>query len=143
MPQPAPENATFNDYWIGDFDFISMDEFPDISKQRVVAESRPGVDGNALFLTGLRGYPTQVTTVRDVINVPDGVAAYANYVNAIGQTLRVMWGGNTYDHPFTVLDVERIRLNRTIGAVGGRLGQSGAILVCRWTLLGGDIDDND
>ena len=135
MPQPLPATATVLDNWIGDFDFNSIDGFPETSKRQLAPETRPGTDGHILWDTGVRGVPVQVITHRDVAGINDGATAYLNYTAAIGERLNVMYSGGVFPHPFDVLDVKMVKIKATALGVGGRRGGSHAYLVCQWTLL--------
>lgn len=135
MPQPPLNLATERDYWIGDFDFISIDQPPDTSKHQTLVEARPGADGTLLWDTGMRGVPHAVMTMRDFVNLATAAAGYANYVQSIGATASVLWAGIGYDHLFQIVNVERVEVKKTIIGIGGRTGFSSAILVARWTLL--------
>lgn len=138
MPQPAPSVATLADYWIGDFDFISMDGFPEVAKQQPVTEVRPGTHGHGLWLTGIRGQPTQVVTWRDTLNLDDAAQAYANYTSVIGSTVSVLYAGRPFNTQFDILQVETVGQDSVISTVlgvGGRLGISTGLIICRWTLM--------
>lgn len=136
-----PAFGGLSDYWIGDFNFISMEGFPETAKQQPVTEVRPGTQGHGLWLTGVRATPVQVVTHRDLLDMDDVAAAYVNYTSFIGARVPVMYAGRPFQFLYDILNVEVVSsgdnngAKNTILGVGGTLGISNALLICRWTLI--------
>lgn len=124
---------------LGSFTFIDMSPMPELIGQQVMTESRPGVAGHNLWLTGARGNPQTITTWRDCINLADAITAMTNYRAAIGSRLAIVWNGNALPRYYDVLNVGPETVERTIGGVGGVLGTSGALLIAQWQLIVTDV----
>lgn len=110
-------------------------DFPEAIKAQMITESRPGTNGHSLWFVGMRGTPKQVVTVRDCEDMNDAANAYANYLAAIGGRYQVIYAGKQFSNVFDLVNVETVENPMTAYGVGGTLGLSTALLVCRWTLI--------
>lgn len=123
---------------LGAFSFIDMGPIPIGIQQKVEIETRPGVDGHALFLTGARGEPFQVQTVVDVANVAAGALLFGQYENAVGDSASIIWAGVAHAKTFDILQVRPIQVNQIILGVGGLGGTSAGLVRAAWTLIAND-----
>lgn len=125
-------------YSIGLFNFIDFN-YPQRGSQGVHVDIRPGVEGQGIWLTGVRGRPINVTTFRDSIDVSDAANTIFNYQAIIGSSVNVTWAGLDLPFQFDVLNVEPVGprggAHATVLGIGGILGVSNALAVANWTLM--------
>lgn len=115
--------------------FFSIDMPATAAAQQVELESRSGVDGLAIWLTGSRGEPFDITTTIDLV----GTLATAQTVM---NTYRAMKAGGPYTltrastalGSVVVIDVKPISDELVVTAVGGVNGGN-VLLTARWTLV--------
>jgi len=125
------------DYSIGPFEFLTMTGPPPGLRQEAQVETRPGVDGAALWQLGLRGRPFVCETFRDFETLSDARVAWKEYEAAVFATepADLVWDGDAEFFPYVIMDVQPITCRAIMGGIGGLTDSPGAILAARWTLL--------
>jgi len=122
-------------YSIGAATFVSMSRPPRRSAQQAVNEVRPGMDGHAIFLTGVRGDEFEVRTFRDVVT-PATVEGVAHAYHQLKNTLQVLtYNGVTEANLYQVLDVQIIDASRTVIGIGGLASLSSGKVEAAWRLI--------
>lgn len=120
---------------IGSFNFIDMSEFPPSTRESVEVETRAGVNGHSLWLTGKRGMPFSVRTIVDVATVTAGGLLMAQYEAVVGSQATVVYAGVPFNKTFDVLNVAPVENRKILLGIGGVSGTSGALLVADWSLV--------
>lgn len=130
-------------YYIGQYPFVSMSQFPISEKTTIEIESRPGVDGLYFWDTGKRGRPFQVQTFADVNNVESAGLLMTLYEQEIGKVVPVMFAGIFMPNQFMVIDVEPIPegIRQVAAGVGGLSypSTSAGIVQAVWTLAAAPV----
>lgn len=120
---------------IDSINFVDISPMPELIGQNTLVESRPGVDGHNLWLTGSRGQGQTVTTFADMTNIAAGVAAMTAYKALVGSRVAIVWADQALPKKYDILNVQLIELKATVGGVGGLNGTSSAVLVASWTIM--------
>lgn len=130
------------DNYIGTYPFIEMSMLPLGSKQTTEIESRPGVDGTYIWLTGTRGEPFEVITFVDTDGVLASTELIRQYELLIGLPQPVMFAGTALPKLHCVLNVRPVpgMVREIVAGVGGTGGTSYGICVAQWTLVATDQD---
>lgn len=130
------------DNYIGTYPFIQMSMLPLGSKQTTEIESRPGVDGTYIWLTGNRGEPFEVITVVDTDSVAASALLISHYEELIGTPQQVTFAGTIMPKLYAVLNVRPIPelIRQTVVGIGGTGGLSYGICAAQWTLVATDQD---
>ena len=122
---------------IGQFWFISLEGHPiGITEQPVVVE-RPGVNGSAMWRSGIRGEPFILRSGLDTVNLAFAELAYNLYRGIVGTYKDLLWKGMPWTGPFTqvaVLKVTPVKIQAMIGGVGGLNPPSQGWCECDWKL---------
>lgn len=130
-------------YYIGQYPFVSMSQFPISEKTTVEIESRPGVDGLYFWDTGKRGRPFQVQTFADVNNVESAGYLMTLYEQEIGKVVPVVFAGLFLPNQYMVLDVEPLAegIRQVAAGVGGLSypSTSAGIIQAVWTLAAAPV----
>lgn len=130
-------------YYIGQYPFVSMTQFPIAEKATIEIESRPGVDGLYFWNTGKRGRPFQVQTFADVNNVQSAGLLMTLYEQEIGKVVPVMFAGIFMPSQYMVIDVEPIPegIRQVAAGVGGLSypSTSAGIIQAVWTLAAAPV----
>jgi len=119
---------------IGPHIFRTLSGHPVRPSQRVVVESRPGVPGVAVWLSGRRGDPFTLRSTSGFINLAGARAEYTWYTELIGGDPQEMAYFNlnmNIEGRVLVLDVKQVALHWIACDTGGAL----ALLVCDWQLI--------
>lgn len=106
--------------------------------EQVVVESRPGVDGEAIFKLGKRGKPFRLFSRVDMPSLVDANIEVNSYQTLIDQGPQpVVWHNvsTVGGYGFVVLDVNPVRIHALATSVGGLNSPSLAWLEAAWTLL--------
>lgn len=128
-------------YFIGDFEFISLSMVPLPPAQQLQIETRAGVDGVALWRTGVRGEPFIVQSFVDVPNLTQAQVLYDTYRTLIGaDPVTLIFADIPWADPVVVLNVRPIpneirAILLGVGGVAGNFGPSGATCACQWDLI--------
>lgn len=130
-------------YYIGQYPFVSMSQFPIAEKSSIEIESRPGVNGLYFWDTGKRGRPFQVQTFADVFNVESAGLLMTQYEQEIGKVVPVMFAGIFMPNQYMVIDVEPVAegIRQVAAGVGGLSFPfvSGGIVQAVWTLAAAPV----
>jgi hypothetical protein len=122
-------------YSLGTFSFVSMSIPPRRSCQQAETEVRPGMDGHAIFFTGIRGDEFEVQTFVNVVSpaTPESVAhAYVAAKNALAT---LVYNGVAEANFYQILDVQIVDASRVVGAVGGLSGTTVGRVIANWRLI--------
>jgi len=126
---------------IGDFEFLDiMGQVPDVAKEQLRVESRPGVDGNFILQTGQRGRQFTVRTAVDAADLTAALLLFNGYTALIAdEPQELTWHGQNLsagNQLYQVLDVRAIEIRElAANAIGGLNPPSEAICECEWDLL--------
>lgn len=126
---------------IGDYDFICLEDMPDLIKHQLELITRSGVDGTGFWMTGVRGEEIEVTSKVDCTNLQGAIALLAEYQALIAEDPQTMvYGGvdlsTVAGVKFKVTNVRPVVLKAITAAVGLKINPpSGAWLEARWTLV--------
>lgn len=136
--------------FIGSFEFVTLHHPQDrgapplLTAEQTDIIQRPGVDGTAIMLMGVKGESFQM---RSFVNVPtfalanDLMALYRDLIGEAPQT--VVWNGVDYEIAYqvkyAVLDVKPISLRAVSVVSGGLSGGTGAVVDALWTLQPIDV----
>lgn len=138
--------ALANHNVIGGIEVISIMGQPVYPQKKVVPYSRTGVDSHVLAVTGRRGTPFQLVSIRDYLDQQTAHQEFhANYKTQIGGDLiEITWHGEEllelHNCKFAVLDVIQADLHAIIGTVGGLVANSKALVAAQWTLLAIEVE---
>lgn len=125
------------DYAIATFDFISLSAPPEYPFAQVSVETHAGIDGFAVWLSGMRGREFQTQSLVDVADAATGAALIRLYRNLIwsGPVLMRWAGFDVVGVEFAVLQVDPVDVHGVLLGRGGTLGQSGGVCRANWTLI--------
>ncbi len=130
-------------YYIGQYPFVSMTQFPIGEKTTIEIESRPGVDGLYFWNTGKRGTPFQVQTFADVNNVESAGFLMTLYEQEIGKVVPVMFAGLYLPQQYAVINVEPVAegIRQVSAGVGGLSYPSTSLGIIQaiWTLAAAPV----
>ena len=101
------------------YGFIAMRGMPQLGGQNIEEISRPGVDGAAYRLNGMRAEPFEVVGVVDVNDVSAAAVLMSNLHSLQGRIVSYYDGFGDY-FEVMVLRVSRLAQRRLIAAAGGR-----------------------
>jgi hypothetical protein len=121
---------------IGNNVFVNISARPAAPQEGVQLESQAGVNGVTAWLVGSVGKTQTITSFRDCVNFADALNHLAAYelTSALGP-LAITYGGVLLPFGVKVLSVEPLEVKQIMHGVGGVLGQSGAILRARWSII--------
>lgn len=120
---------------IGDAVFFTMTGPLEAAAQQVEVEARAGIDGNAVWQTGLRGEPVEVTTTIDLVGDLSTAQNVMNFYRAMkgGGPFPVI-RADQYLGLVIVLDVKSGGAELMVSALGGVNGGN-VMLSAKWSLL--------
>lgn len=124
--------------FIGTYPMITMSMVPIGRKQTTDLETRPGIDGVYVWLTGTRGEPFEVQTVTDIQSATDSIQLLQLYEAMVGTVQPVMFANWVMPKKYTVLNVRPIpeQCRQVLLGIGGTTnGTSYGILAASWTLI--------
>ncbi len=117
------------------FTFITLGGIPTAMQERVEEITRPGVDGHAFALLGLKGEPFQLEGVRDYDDLTAAKAALASLESLLPGSLVTVYDDFERQLDYVlVLDVRPIEMRKVIKAAGGKSTSKGAILRVVFTM---------
>lgn len=123
------------DFRIGPFNFVSMTGPPPRPRNTADREGRPGINGEALWYTGLRGESWTTETFVDVPTLLGAWQLFARYEQSVFNGLwPVVWAGIGADYLYTVDRVDLVQCCACLMGLGGLNGTSQAVLRARWTI---------
>lgn len=122
------------EYSIGTFNFIDMKPVPPTPKQRLIVETRAGVDGMSIWKDATRGEVYRPRTVVDVADHDAAIALIEDYEEAVGGAPLVVTYYDTAYTAMVVLDVKCRIVDQIIG-VGGLDGSPEALVIADWELI--------
>ena len=122
---------------MGEFYFVRMGEPPKPPTPAFEIERRAGVDGQAVWLTGIYGTEQIVRTFVDCPHVVAADNLRQCYFNSIGSVLPLKWANIPRQFRVLVLDVMPVEdgIRGIVQGIGGINGSSYATLTCDWKLL--------
>ncbi len=118
---------------IGTFDFIQMSPAPPNQRQRVLVETRNGVDGSAVWLLGKRGEIWSPRTVRDTATHSAAITLKQSYEDACGSKVSVTYADTVFAD-VVIKDVQVFIRDQVFG-VGGFESTPQAIVIAQWQLI--------
>lgn len=122
---------------IGPFYFWNFGDSPIVAPQEtVMVESRPGVDGDLVWLEGVHGESFELITRVDQPSFQVAKAMVQNYrLTLVGAGPVQLWEGG-HLHPFHVIvrHVSQVQVRQLANATVGLYPPSRGFLVCRWLL---------
>lgn len=126
--------------WIGQFSFLTLDGDPLAIGEQPIVNERPGKNGTAIWLTGLRGRRFRLRSSIDAFTQAHARFLYGRYRLLIGQFVDVIWNGGAITSEtvrVAVLDVRPVegRTFAMIGGVGGLSAPSRGWIECDWDLI--------
>ena len=119
---------------IGPFEFRTLTGNPVAPSQKAVVESRPGVPGVAVWLTGVRGEEFTLRSTAGFAALWQCRKEYTYYQQLIGaapQTMAYYSLGMNIEGRVLILDVKQVELRW----IGRDTGGANALLVCEWRLI--------
>jgi hypothetical protein len=122
-------------YSLGTFNFVSMSRPPRRGAQQAVNEVRPGMDGHAIFYTGIHGDEFEVQTFANVVSsdTPEGVAhAYEAAKNTLAT---LTYNGTQESNYYQILDVQIQDASAVLAAIGGLSGTTVGRIIATWRLV--------
>lgn len=124
---------------IGDFNFLQFVGGPEFPSGDIEIVARPGVDGVALWFTGVRGKPFSIVSLVDAPDLIGAYDLYEQYNRIVGAGVQNMVWRNVglvgYGIVFAVLMVRPLQIRQVAKFVGGFNNNPTAICRCEWTLL--------
>jgi len=132
---------------IGQFEFLALHGNPEPLKEQTVLESRPGVEGVAVWKTSPRGVRF---TLRSAVDAESLLAArwlYSQYKELIGaDPVELVWSdlamaGEQFE--VIVLDCRPVQIKAIIGGVGGLYPPSTGWCECDWDLVAVKIGEEE
>lgn len=120
---------------IGGMPVIEIQGAPDLPKQKLAVEDRPGVDGIAFWETGHRGQQFTMTTraaYGTLILAADALILYQAMIDS--DPVSLIYGGLVYDSigvRYQVIDVRCNQLSLLANATDGLYGW----IECSWDLV--------
>lgn len=122
---------------IGPFYFWNFGQSPIVAPQETVqVESRPGVDGDLIWLEGNHGETFEVVTSVDQPSFQVAKQMVQNYrLTLVGAGPVQLWEGG-HLHPFLVVvrRVRQLQVRALANATVGLYPPSRALLLCSWEL---------
>jgi hypothetical protein len=119
--------------YFGTAAFLTMVPRPQGPTQKIALESRPGVNGNAAWATGIRSEPQQIETLRDVVDWSAALTLCAGYQAMVGSVVTVTYAGTLQAFAALILDVDP-QPESIVKGLGGVAGASTALVRARWTI---------
>lgn len=121
---------------IGPHQFVNISARPAGPQEGVQLESQAGVDGVTAWLVGKVGKQQQIVSFRDCVSLADALNHMAAYelTPALGP-LPCYYGQTLLPFAVKVLEVVPVEVKQIVHGIGGVLGQSGAILRARWSII--------
>jgi hypothetical protein len=124
---------------IDQYEVLDIQPMPDLPKQRLELVERPGVDGTAIWETGVRGRPCTVRTRVDQPDPSTAMEVFGDYCSLVDEDpVEVTFAARPMSDlgaKYQVLDVRIIEICGITGASGGLNSPSEAWLECEWDLL--------
>lgn len=124
---------------LGPFAFLEIMGDPQFPTGDIDLVARPGVNGFALWFTGVRGKPFSLMSLVDAPTLGDAYDLYDQYRFLIGAGLQALTWRNinmtSVSIMFAVLDVRPLQIRQVAKFVGGLNSNPGAICRCEWTLI--------
>jgi len=124
---------------IHNFHFVTLNDIPGTLREEVLVLARAGVDGQAIWKTGLRG---NVFTLRSAVDAPsfaDARLYLTQYQELIGaDPVDLVWGGLVMTGEQIKVAVKSVRPTRLISlanSVGGINPPSYGWIECEWELV--------
>jgi hypothetical protein len=119
---------------IGSFTFIDMTPVPPLRRRKLLVETRPGVDGVAIWWDGERGEIWRPRTVRDAVSHVDAQLIKQAYEDAVGVgTVAIVYAGSAYPNA-VIADVQVVIEDQLFG-VGGFTSAPQALVRAAWDIL--------
>jgi len=126
-------------YKIGNFEFLDLQGNPDSLKEQIEVTIRPGVDGIAVWKTGVRGKPFTLRSVVDALDVFHARQLFKAYADLVGaDPVQLIWADMAAADDnvlIVVLDVRPISIRQIAGGVGGLNPPSCGWCECDWDLI--------
>ena len=124
---------------IGDFQFLALHGDPEPLKEQTTLLSRPGVDGVAVWKTGVRGVRFTLRSVVDAESFAAARQLFADYRDSIGQDpVDLVWSDLSLageGFQVIVLDVRPAGIRAILGGVGGLNPPSTGWVEADWDLV--------
>lgn len=125
---------------IGNFNFLDLRGGVQLLRQETERLVRPGVAGQGLKLTGVRGKPFSLRSVVDAPNIGYAEDFYYGYLNLVGNGPQQLIQHSldylgAYGYAALVLDVEQALVKRSLLTIGGLNPPSLGWLECVWHLV--------
>ena len=118
---------------IGTFNFIQLIPVPPRRKRRVFTETRPGVDGFAMWYEAERGEVWQPTSIVDAQTHTLAQNLKSQYEDAVSQFVDVTYADLAYPK-MLIQDVE-VQIQDQVYGQGGYAVNTRALVVAQWTML--------
>lgn len=132
-----PSSLTKSQIEVGSttFDFISLRGEPSGLQERVEEITRPGVDGHAYAMVGMKAERFEMIGSRDYDDFADAKADLASMEAALPGELVTLYDdfGVEYENVM-VFDVQKIELRPALTAVGGKSTSKGALMRVRFVM---------
>lgn len=107
---------------IGNFDFIRLEEPPQLVQEQIAASTRPGTSGVTLHRLGSWAEPFECRSLAGAANLSVAIALYASYCQlAAKDPVQVTWANvqySTLSHRFYVLGVKQPVHRRLLYGIG-------------------------
>lgn len=120
---------------IGSFTFIDMRPVPPTPKRRLLVESRPGVDGVALWWDGPRGEIWRPRTVTDQNSHTNAQVLKELYEAAVAQGIVSVVYANRVFSNFAVIQDVQVEIEDQVFGVGGFTAFPRALVRANWELV--------
>jgi hypothetical protein len=122
---------------IDQFEFIRLEQPPQLVQAKLAAHVRPGVSGITLHDLGTWAAPFTCDSLAQAANLGAAYDLYDGYRLLVGQpAVTILWAQLPIvlkNHRFFVLDVQPLRIARIVFGTGPQ-GSYFAECECRWTL---------
>jgi hypothetical protein len=96
------------------------DGLPPRQRQELTPIQRPGVDGTAFILNGLKGVPFQARAFKTFNSLSDAVDAEQDFLDLIDHVaVEVEWGGITLTDHYKIISIDSYSASRHGSATDG------------------------
>jgi len=122
-------------YKLGEFVFLSLDPFPDLTAEELELIARLGVPNVAALRTGRRGQPFVFVSRVDTDDLQAATQLMEDYKAFVGSDPAPLTWADQQLGNVLVLGVRPVRVQAIIAGVGGLSANSGGWLVAEWTVV--------